>query len=43
MVTKYIYKFKKIMGRTGFSDKFRKIIVHHKRIGHDLNVMRQSA
>ena len=38
-----IYKFKKIMGRTHFSDQFRKIIIRHKRIGYDLNVMRQSA
>ena len=31
------------MGTTDFSDQFRKIIMHHKRIGYDLNVMRQSA
>ena len=31
------------MGRTDFSDWFRKIIICHKRIGYDLNVMRQSA
>ena len=31
------------MGRTDYSDKFRKIIICHKRIGYDLNVMRQSA
>ena len=31
------------MGRTDFSDQFRKIIICHKRIGYDLNVMRQSA
>ena len=31
------------MGRTDFSDQFRKIIIHHKRIGYDLNVMSQSA
>ena len=37
-----VYKFKKIMGRTDFSDQFRKII-RHKRIGYDLNVTRQSA
>ena len=34
-----VYKFKKIIGRTDFSDKFRKIIICHKRIGYDLNVM----
>ena len=38
-----VYKFKKIMGKTDFSDQFRKIIIRHKRIGYDLNVMRQSA
>ena len=31
------------MGRTEFSDQFRKIFIRHKRIGYDLNVMRQSA
>ena len=31
------------MGRTDFSDQFRKIIICHKSIDHDLNVMRQSA
>ena len=31
------------MDRTDFSDQFRKIIIRHKRIGYDLNVMRQSA
>ena len=34
-----IYKFKKIPGRTDFSDQFRKIIIRHKHIGYDLNVM----
>ena len=38
-----VYKFKKIMGRTNFSDQFRKITIRHKHIGYDLNVMRQSA
>ena len=38
-----VYKFKKIMGRNDFSDQFRKIIIRHKRIGYDLNVMWQSA
>ena len=31
------------MGRTDFSDQFRKIIINHKRIGSSLHVMRQSA
>ena len=38
-----VYKFKKIRGMTDFSDQFRKIIMRYKRIGYDLNVMRQSA
>ena len=37
------YIFKKIMGRTDFSDQFRKIIIRQKRIGYDFNVMQQSA
>ena len=28
---------------TDFSDQFRKNIMHYKRIGYNLNVMRQSA
>ena len=31
------------MGRTDFSEQLRKIIMRHKRIGYDLNVMQQSA
>ena len=31
------------MGRTDISEKFQKIIIRHKRIGYDLNVMRQYA
>ena len=38
-----VYKFKKIMGMTDFSDQFRKIVIRYKRIGYNLNVMRQSA
>ena len=30
------------MGRTDFSDQFRKIKICHKRIDYDLNFMRQS-
>ena len=33
----------KIVGRADFSDQFRKIIVRYKRIGYNLNIMRQSA
>ena len=41
MVT--VYKFKKLVGRADFSDQFRKIIVRYKRIGYNINIMRQSA
>ena len=34
-----VYKVKKIMGATDFSDKFLKIIIRNKHIGYDLNVM----
>ena len=30
------------MGRTDFSDQFRKIIIRNKRIGYNLNAMRHS-
>ena len=33
------YKLKKIEGRADFSDQFRKIIVHYKRIGYNINIM----
>ena len=38
-----VYKFKKIIGRTDFSDQFKTIIVRYKRIGYNINIMRQSA
>ena len=38
-----VYKFKKIRGMTDFFYQFRKIIMRYKRIGYNLNVMRQSA
>ena len=38
-----VNKFKKIRGMTDFSDQFRKIIMRYKRIGYNLNVLRQSA
>ena len=38
-----IYKFKKIVGRADFPDQFKKIIVRYKRIGYNINIMRQSA
>ena len=38
-----LHKFKKVVGRADFSDQFRKIIVHYKRIGYNKNLMRQPA
>ena len=38
-----VYKFKKIEDMADFSDQFRKIIVRYKRIGYNINIMRQSA
>ena len=38
-----VYKFKKLIGRNDFSFQFRKIIARYRRIGYNLNVMRQSA
>ena len=38
-----VYKFKKIVGRVDCSDQFRKIILRYKRIGYNINIMRQSA
>ena len=38
-----VNKYKKIRGMTDFSNQFRKIIMRYKRIGYNLNVMRQSA
>ena len=38
-----VYKFKKLTGSNDFSFQFRKIITRYRRIGYNLNVMRQSA
>ena len=38
-----VYKFKKRIGRNDFSFQFRKIITRYRRIGYNLNIMRQSA
>ena len=37
------YKFKKLIGRKDFYFQFRKIITRYRRIGYNLNVMRQFA
>ena len=38
-----VYKFKKIVGRNDFSDQFRQPVIRYKRIGYNMNVMRQTA
>ena len=38
-----VYKFKKLIGSNDFSFPFRKIVTRYRRIGYNLNVMRQSA
>ena len=38
-----VYKFKKLIGSNDFSFQFRNIITRYRRIGYNLNVMRQSA
>ena len=39
-----VYKFKKLIGNSDFSFQFRKVIIPlYRRIGYNLNVMRQSA
>ena len=37
-----VYKFKKLKGINDFSFQFRKIITRYRRIGYNLNVMRNS-
>ena len=39
----FVYKFKKIVGRNDFSGQFRKNMIRYKRIGYNMNVMRQTA
>ena len=38
-----VYKFRKIVRKTEFSDQFKKIIMRYKRTGYNVDVMRQSA
>ena len=38
-----VYKFKKLIGSNDFSFQFRKIVTRYRRIGYNLNVMRQSS
>ena len=38
-----VYRFRKIVGKSNFSEQFRKLIDRYKRIGHSLDIMRQTA
>ena len=38
-----VYKFSKIIGKNDFPYHFKKIIVRYKKIGYNINVMRQTA
>ena len=37
-----VYRFKKIIGKSNFSEQFRKFINRYKRIGYCLDIMRQT-
>ena len=36
-----VYKFRKIIGKNDFPYHFKKIVVRYKKIGYNINVMRQ--
>ena len=38
-----VYKLKRIVGKSSFSDQFRKIVKRYIRVGYNLDIMRQSA
>ena len=38
-----VYRFRKIVGKSNFSEQFRKLIKRYKRIGYSLDIMRQTA
>ena len=38
-----VYKFKRIVGKSNFSDQFKKIVKPYIRVGYNLEIMRQSA
>ena len=38
-----VYKFRKIIGKNDFPYHFKKIVVRNKKIGYNINVMRQTA
>ena len=38
-----VYKFRKIIGKNDFPYHFKKIVVRYKKVGYNINVMRQTA
>ena len=38
-----VYRFRKIVGKSNFSEQFRKLINSYKRIGYSLDILRQTA
>ena len=38
-----VYRFRKIVGKSNFSEQFRKLTNRYKRIGYSLDIMRQTA
>ena len=38
-----VYRFRKIVSKSNFSERFRKLINRYKRIGYSLDIMRQTA
>ena len=38
-----VYRFRKNVGKSNFSEQFRKLINRYKRIGYNLDIMRQTA
>ena len=38
-----VYKFKRIVGKSNFSDQFKKIVKRYIKVGYNLDIMRQSA
>ena len=39
----FVYKFKEIIGKNDFPYHFKKIIVGYKKIGYNIDVLRQTA
>ena len=39
----WVYRFRKFVGKSNFSEQFRKLINRYKRTGYSLDIMRQTA